>query len=61
MYEKYIESPCVNTCKIDRNTSFCIGCYRTLQEIAAWSRLAESEKVAILKGVKLRKTRQLLT
>ena len=32
-----IESPCVNVCAIDDDTGWCIGCGRTLDEIAGWS------------------------
>ena len=29
-------SPCVNVCVIDPATHWCIGCGRTLDEIAGW-------------------------
>jgi predicted Fe-S protein YdhL (DUF1289 family) len=32
-----IESPCVNVCSIDGATGWCVGCGRTLDEIAVWS------------------------
>ena len=31
-----IPSPCVNVCHIDPVQSVCAGCFRTLDEIAAW-------------------------
>ena len=37
-------SPCVNICKIDPYTDTCHGCRRTLDEIAAWSRLSDADK-----------------
>ena len=31
-----IPSPCVGTCQVDPVHGFCVGCARTLGEIAAW-------------------------
>ena len=31
-----IPSPCINVCRIDPVQSLCSGCFRTLDEIAAW-------------------------
>lgn len=32
-----IESPCVNICAMDAVSGLCVGCARTLDEIAGWS------------------------
>ena len=32
-----IESPCNRVCAIDAPTGYCIGCGRTLDEIANWA------------------------
>ncbi len=32
-----IESPCVNICVMDDATGWCLGCARTIDEIAGWS------------------------
>jgi hypothetical protein len=48
-----IPSPCLRVCRMDGATGFCMGCKRTLPEIAAWSNLSEPEKrhiVASLPG-----------
>jgi len=37
-------SPCVGVCKIDDDTGFCLGCARTLSEVAAWPSLADLAK-----------------
>ena len=29
-------SPCVNICQINPETGYCIGCMRTIDEIAGW-------------------------
>jgi len=45
-------SPCINVCKITPDTQVCIGCFRTLQEIAEWSRLTDTERYDIMKRLK---------
>lgn len=32
-----IDSPCVNICEMDAATGLCVGCARTIDEIAGWS------------------------
>ena len=32
-----IESPCVNICVMDDASGWCLGCGRTIAEIAGWS------------------------
>ena len=39
-----VPSPCTSVCKIDDATGLCAGCLRTLDEIAAWSALADADK-----------------
>ena len=39
-----IESPCVNVCALDVTRTFCVGCYRTRDEIARWRDASEDEK-----------------
>ncbi|WEJ99818.1 MAG: DUF1289 domain-containing protein [Candidatus Sphingomonas phytovorans] len=34
---KRLESPCVNICEMDAATGLCVGCARTIDEIAGWS------------------------
>lgn len=40
-------SPCISVCKMNEDRSLCTGCLRTLDEIAAWSRLDDAGKRAI--------------
>jgi predicted Fe-S protein YdhL (DUF1289 family) len=47
------ESPCIDVCAIDTN-KVCIGCYRNLDEIAAWSRCTDERKRQILDTAKQR-------
>jgi uncharacterized protein len=43
-----IESPCVRVCVVHPAAGICTGCLRTLDEIAAWSRLGADERRAIM-------------
>jgi predicted Fe-S protein YdhL (DUF1289 family) len=42
-----IASPCINVCQMDAATGWCAGCLRSLDEIAAWSRLDDASKRAV--------------
>ncbi len=39
-----VPSPCISVCRMDPRTQLCEGCFRTLDEIAAWSRLEDEGK-----------------
>ena len=43
-----VASPCINVCRMNPDTTQCEGCYRTLDEIAAWSAMSPEEKLAVL-------------
>jgi predicted Fe-S protein YdhL (DUF1289 family) len=43
-----IVTPCVKVCAVDGTTGFCLGCRRTLPEIAGWARLSDEERAAIM-------------
>lgn len=42
-----VPSPCTNVCTLDPATGWCLGCRRTIDEIAAWSRLDDAGKRAV--------------
>jgi predicted Fe-S protein YdhL (DUF1289 family) len=42
------ETPCIAVCIIDPRTSLCLGCGRTLPEIARWHRIESAERLAIM-------------
>ena len=46
-----VASPCVNICTMDAERAICVGCFRTLDEIAQWSRADDDRKLAILAAV----------
>ena len=39
-----VPSPCTDVCRIAAGTDLCEGCFRTLDEIAAWSGLTDAAK-----------------
>jgi uncharacterized protein len=41
-------SPCTGICRIESRTQLCVGCKRSLNEIAGWSAMSHSEKREIL-------------
>jgi len=43
-----VASPCIQICRMNDRTGYCIGCSRTLAEIAAWRDLSEPEKTRIV-------------
>ncbi|MBT8409758.1 MAG: DUF1289 domain-containing protein [Alphaproteobacteria bacterium] len=43
-----IESPCVNICVVHPETRLCAGCYRSIDEISAWSRLTPEARAEVM-------------
>jgi uncharacterized protein len=43
-----ISTPCVRVCVVDPLSELCIGCGRTVAEIAAWPELSEAERGDII-------------
>ena len=41
-------SPCIGICRMHAPTGWCEGCLRTLDEIAAWSRLDDVARHKVL-------------
>ena len=50
-----IPSPCVAICQLDPATGRCIGCLRTVEEIALWPRASNDERMTILGELKARR------
>jgi uncharacterized protein len=42
------ETPCIAVCIIDPATGLCLGCGRTLPEIARWHRIESAERLAVM-------------
>lgn len=43
-----ISTPCINICRMDEDNRYCIGCFRTLEEIKQWATLSETERQTIM-------------
>ncbi len=43
-----IATPCVQVCIVDGPSGLCLGCYRTLTEIAGWRALDPAERDRIM-------------
>ena len=44
-----IETPCVKVCTLDARTGLCLGCGRTVDEIARWTVMNASERVQVMR------------
>jgi predicted Fe-S protein YdhL (DUF1289 family) len=51
----HVPSPCVSVCTMDAAGTFCLGCFRTLDEIAVWSVLDADAKRAVLAALPARR------
>jgi hypothetical protein len=52
-----IATPCVKVCIVDGESGLCLGCYRTLGEVAAWTRFSDAERAGIMTGLVARRGR----
>lgn len=50
-----VPSPCISVCEIVPGTGLCAGCFRTLDEIAAWSVLDAAGRRAVLAALPARR------
>lgn len=50
-----IPSPCIKVCILDKDTGWCLGCMRDLEEIAAWSSMDDAERLVVLKRLDARR------
>jgi predicted Fe-S protein YdhL (DUF1289 family) len=39
-----VPSPCISVCRMDESVEYCVGCWRTLDEIAAWGSMDDEGK-----------------
>ncbi len=50
-----VASPCINVCRMDPATGWCVGCRRTLDEIAAWGAMGDEARRAVLRQLPARR------
>ena len=52
MRQKTKKSPCIGVCEIDTIKNLCIGCLRTLDEIAMWPQMDDQRALEIIEEIK---------
>lgn len=50
-------SPCTSVCVLDPARGWCIGCFRTLDEIAGWGGFSDDDKRRVLAALQARRER----
>ena len=53
-----VASPCISVCRIDPVTGLCVGCARTLEEIAAWSTLDDAARRNVWNAIATRRANE---
>ncbi|SJM92668.1 Predicted Fe-S protein (modular protein) [Crenothrix polyspora] len=48
-----VASPCVGLCCLD-NSDICVGCFRSLDEIKAWSQVDDKTRLVFIGNAKQR-------
>ncbi len=43
-----MKSPCTKVCVMDEDNRYCLGCKRTLGEIARWGEMRDDERASIV-------------
>ncbi len=56
MAEVEVQSPCIGVCSVDDSTGFCLGCYRTMDEIQQWWDLDNIQKAEVAQKASERET-----
>lgn len=49
-----IETPCVKVCVVEQRSGLCLGCGRSLAEIAGWTAYTPAERSRIMAELPLR-------
>ncbi|MDE2357122.1 MAG: DUF1289 domain-containing protein [Alphaproteobacteria bacterium] len=52
-----IATPCVQVCAIDGESGLCLGCFRSLKEIAGWARFSDAERASLMAALPSRRGR----
>ena len=52
-----MNSPCVKVCVMDPQRDACLGCGRTLEEIALWGKMSEVQRDAVMRDLPERRSR----
>jgi len=52
-----LRSPCVSICRIDVDSGYCEGCFRTIGEISDWGGMTDERKRAVWQELRQRRAR----
>ena len=52
---KPVASPCINVCTLDAAGGICLGCHRTIDEIASWGGMPDAERARVIAMLPARK------
>ncbi len=52
-----IATPCVKVCVVDGESGLCMGCLRTLREVASWASLGDAGRAAVMADLPSRPAR----
>ena len=52
-----MQSPCTKVCVMDEDGRYCLGCRRTLGEIARWGEMTDLERASVMAQLSSRRTR----
>lgn len=50
-----MKTPCVQVCQMDPARGRCLGCGRTLDEIARWAQMSDAERERVMAALAARK------
>jgi uncharacterized protein len=50
-----VPSPCISVCRMDDATGLCVGCLRTLDEIAVWGMLDDDARRDVWDAIRRRR------
>ncbi|WP_437224799.1 DUF1289 domain-containing protein [Planctomicrobium sp. SH661] len=51
-------SPCIRVCELDHTRTVCVGCLRTVDEIARWSVMNEETRQQVVARVRAARLQQ---
>ena len=43
-----VKSPCIDICKFDSKTGYCVGCLRTKEECKGWKKMKDKHRRKVI-------------
>ena len=50
-----VYSPCISVCTISPDSGYCLGCFRSREEISGWLKLTDEQKLAVIEELDSRR------